>query len=348
MDHLSHAAQTEKLVRMKVSVMIPVYNKAPWLKEAIGSVLTGSYQDFEIVCVDDKSTDNSLDVLRSIDDPRMRIIELAANRGPGGAANAGLDACRGEYIVRMDADDIAMPDRLAVQVAHMDENPDVGASGGYLRLFGQRDTTWPFPVGSDDCRAQQLFGTPVSQPASIMRRRVLDTHGLRYAADWPRFGEDWLFFTRVGRHTRFSSLDRPVTLYRRHPDNISQGRDRFADYTYLLNNVFTFFGVPYSEEDIELHMMSMYLFKRKPTGTSLRALRQWQQRLLVWNAGSSVFPQHALATRLDKAWNGMFHYMPKFGTMPALEHMRISGAWPMDRLVYLAKYRVNRLISRQG
>ncbi len=175
---------------MKASVLIPVFNKAPFVQEAVESVLNGTFQDFEIICVDDKSTDNSLDVLRSITDPRVRIIELPRNLGPAGAANAGLDACTGEYIVRLDADDIALPDRLERQIAFMDTHPDIGASSGRLNLFGSTRESWSFPLDPDDCAAQQLFGVPLSQGASILRRSVVEAHHLRYDPTWPRIGED--------------------------------------------------------------------------------------------------------------------------------------------------------------
>ncbi|MBK8338988.1 MAG: glycosyltransferase family 2 protein [Flavobacteriales bacterium] len=165
---------------MKVSVLIPVYNKAPFLRECLDSVYGQTFQEFEIVAVDDASTDNSLALLKAEQDPRLRIIELTANEGPAGAANAGIDACKGEYIVRLDADDVAVPERLAHQVAYMDAHPEVGASGGWLQLFGARDRTWKFPLTDDACKAQLLFSVPVSQGASIMRRSVLEAHGLRY------------------------------------------------------------------------------------------------------------------------------------------------------------------------
>ncbi len=118
---------------MKVSVMMPVYNKADFLREAVESILHGTFTDLELICVDDKSTDGSLGLLRSIPDPRLRIVELAENSGPGRAANAGMEAAQGEYIVRMDADDIAVPERIALQVAFMDAHPEIGASGGQLQ-----------------------------------------------------------------------------------------------------------------------------------------------------------------------------------------------------------------------
>ncbi|MBK6540817.1 MAG: glycosyltransferase family 2 protein [Flavobacteriales bacterium] len=106
-----------------VSVLIPVYNKAPFLRDCLDSVYGQTFQDFEIVAVDDASTDNSLALLKAEHDPRLRIIALPRNLGPAGAANAGIEACRGEYIVRLDADDLAVPERLAQQVAYMDAHP---------------------------------------------------------------------------------------------------------------------------------------------------------------------------------------------------------------------------------
>lgn len=126
---------------MKVSVVIPVYNKGPFLREAVDSILAQTFKDFELICVDDKSTDNSLEILRGVQDPRLRIIEQPVNGGPAAAANAGFDAARGEYIVRMDADDIAVPERIAVQVAFMDAHPELVLSGGQVQLFGTEKET---------------------------------------------------------------------------------------------------------------------------------------------------------------------------------------------------------------
>lgn len=331
---------------MKVSVLIPVYNKAPFVEEAVMSVLKGTFGAIEVVCVDDRSTDDSLAVLRSITDERVRIIELPENRGPAGAANAGLDACTGEYIVRLDADDIALPDRVAMQVAFMDAHPDIGASGGRLDLFGSTSSSWSFPLAPDDCAAQLLFGVPVSQGASILRRSVLEAHQLRYDPQWPRIGEDWLFWTRMGRHTRFANLPDTVTLYRRGEQNISHGRDRHADFMLLQRNVLDFYGIPCTAKELELQLMGLYLFRRKPTRQDVRDLRIWFDRLLTINAERRLFPQEAFARRIARAWDGLYHYLPRFGTAVALEHLRLSGSWPLERMMYLAKYRVNAMIGR--
>jgi glycosyltransferase involved in cell wall biosynthesis len=331
---------------VKLSVLMPVYNKAPYVQEAVDSVLKGTFQDFEVVCVDDKSTDNSLTVLRSMTDPRLRIIELPRNLGPAGAANAGFDACRGEYIVRLDADDMAVPDRLAKQVAFMDAHPEIGASGGHLKLFGSRDRSWVFPLTPDDCDAQQLFGVPVSQGASILRRSVIEDHQLRYDPLWPRVGEDWLFWIRMGRVARFANLDEPMTLYRRGEQNISHGRDRFADFTYLQREVFNFYGIKHKQEELDLQLMGLYMFKIKPTKERVRSLRAWYDRLLAMNTERELFPRAAFSNRVWALWDGLFHYLPRYGAGVAMEHMRLSRSWPIDRVMYMTKYRVNALMGR--
>ncbi len=331
---------------MKASVLIPVYNKAPFVKEAVESVRKGTYPDFEIVCVDDKSTDDSLAVLRSIADPRVRIIELTENRGPAGAANAGLDACIGEYIVRLDADDIATPDRLLKQITFMDAHPDIGASGGRLDLVGHTRESWSFPLDPDDGAAQQLFGVPLSQGGSMLRRSVLETHRLRYDPAWPRIGEDWLFWTRMGQVTRFANIPDTVVLYRRGEQNISHGRDRHAYFMGLARDIFLFYGIGHTEEELELHLMGLYVFKEKPTKERVRSLRAWFDRLLMINTERDLFPRDAFARRVAKAWDGLYHYLPRYGAPVAMEHLRLSRAWPLDRVMYLAKYRVNALLGR--
>ncbi len=329
---------------MRVSVLMPVYNKAPFVKEAIDSVLNASFQDFEIVCVDDKSTDESVAVLRSISDPRVRVVELEGNLGPAGAANRCLDEARGEYLVRLDADDLAVPDRLGKQVAYMDAHPEVVASGGHLQLFGARDRLWKFPIDHDDCMANLLFGVPVSQGASIMRRSVIEQHRLRYDPTWPRVGEDWLFWLRVSRVGRFGNLDEAMTLYRRGEQNISHGRDKSKDFADLTCRVFAYFDLPLSEEQLDLHLLAGKIFRRQPDADQVRALRAWLNRLLRMNQERKLFPMASFSKRVETLWDELFHFLADRSAGAALAHLKLSGRWPMDRVAYLIKQRIKAIL----
>lgn len=333
---------------MKVSMLIPVYNKAPWLRECLDSVFAQRFRDFEVVAVDDASTDESLAILRSCRDPRLRIVELEQNMGPAGAANAGMDACRGEYIARLDADDLAVPDRLAIQVAYMDANPQVGASGGAVALFGAQQNTWSFPQHNDDCQAQLLFGVPVSQGASIMRRSVLQQHGLRYDAAWPRVGEDWLLWTRMGRVAHLGNVPQVLIHYRRGEQNIAHGRDRIADHRLLLREVFRFFDLPLTDDDLESHLMALRMFPVPPDAEAVRAYHRWLGRLALLNRERAIFPGEAFGRRLDKAWEQLFPVLPRYGTGAALQHVRLGKDRRREKLMYLLKYRINALLGRNS
>lgn len=333
---------------MKVSVLIPVYNKAPWLRECLDSVFAQRFTDFEVVAVDDASTDESLAILHGIDDPRLRIVELERNMGPAGAANAGMDACRGEYIARLDADDLAVPDRLSIQVAYMDAHPQVGASGGAVALFGTQENTWSFPQHNDDCQAQLLFGVPVSQGASIMRRSVLQQHGLRYDPAWPRVGEDWLLWTRMGRVAHLGNVPQVLIHYRRGEQNIAHGRDRIADHALLLREVFRFYGLPLGDDELRCHLMALRMFPLPPDAVSVRSFHHWLARLALLNRERGIFPEEAFGRRLAKAWDQLFPVLPRHGTGAALQHIRLDRGRRREKLMYLLKYRINALLGRNS
>ncbi|MFZ1619002.1 MAG: glycosyltransferase family 2 protein [Flavobacteriales bacterium] len=323
---------------MKVSVVIPVYNKAPFLREAVDSILLGTFTDLEIIAVDDKSTDDSLEVLRSISDVRMRIIELPQNLGPAGAANAGMDAAKGDYIVRMDADDISVPERISLQVAFMDSHPEVGASGGSVKFFGSEKHAVELPLTPDACAAQLIFGVPVSQGASIFRRSVLEKHALRYDPAWPRIGEDWLFWLRMARHTQFANLRSVVLEYRRGEQNIGHGRDKAVDFVPLQRAAFEQLGIPFTSEELDLHLMGSTIFKITPTLDRVRSLRAWYDHLIALNASSAFAPQKALSERVEEQWDKLFYHLPKYGLFVAIAHLRLNTRWKIAQLAYALKY----------
>ncbi|MCB0792008.1 MAG: glycosyltransferase family 2 protein [Flavobacteriales bacterium] len=331
---------------MKVSVLVPVYNKAAYVEEAVRSVLDGTWRDLEVIAVDDASTDGSAQVLERITDPRLRIVRHAANRGPAAAANTGIDAAHGEYIVRLDADDIAVPERVAKQVALMDAHPGIGASGGWLQLFGERDVAWRFPLTDEACRSALLFRVPLSQGASIVRRSVLEEHHLRYDPDWPRVGEDWLFWARIAPHTRFANLDEPLTLYRRGTQNISHGRDKVDTHRAILERLLPMFGVTATPERIDAHLMALTYFATPPDAAAVRRVHAWLQWLIAWNDEQARFPKAAFESTVQAQWDRLFHYLPRHGWSPALAHLRLSRSWPFDRLDFLLRTRINAVLGR--
>ncbi len=331
---------------MKLSVVVPVYNKAPFLQECFDSILSQSFGDLELIVVDDRSTDNGLEVLRGIKDERMKLVPLERNLGPGGAAQYAMDLAQGEYIIRVDADDICLPDRFAKQVAFMDRNPGLGASGGHMRTFGDESGVWRFPVGQDACKAEILFGNPVAQGTAIMRTRILRDRKIRFEVEWPRIGEDWMLWARLLLHCEFDNLDEPLIMYRRGDQNSSVGLDRVSYRKVILRDVFRVWDIPLSEEQCDLHLMSLRSFVDPPSSETILAFRNWMEDLCAMNRARSLFPQEAFELRLRQAWDQLFYSVARSGVGPALAHYRLGPERDPKRLIYLAKYTISRWLGR--
>ncbi|MEO8590176.1 MAG: glycosyltransferase family 2 protein, partial [Flavobacteriales bacterium] len=293
----------------------------------------------------DRSSDGSLEVLRGLTDPRLRVVALGTNLGPAGAAQRAMDLALGEYIVRMDADDLMFPDRLERQVAYMDAHPEVGASGGQVVLFGDESSTWGVPLTNDECKAQLLFGVPIPQGGSILRTRVLRDHTIRYQDDWPRIGEDWLFWVALARHTRFGNIDAPVIRYRRGPQNISHGQDLVAARRVRVPLVLRSFGLDPTPDEVEAHLVASLSFTRPPDAAMVGRVHRWLDRLRVFNREAGIAPEPAIEARLRKAWDDLFPRLPERGLLPVFAHMRLSGSWSWSRWSYALKVRARVLLG---
>lgn len=119
----------------RVSVLLAVHNGALHLREGIDSVLAQTWPDFELVVVDDASTDATPAILAGLADPRLRVMRTERNLGPAAARNLGFDRCRGEYLAILDHDDLCYPAQLATQVAYLDRNPHVVLVGSEVRIL---------------------------------------------------------------------------------------------------------------------------------------------------------------------------------------------------------------------
>ena len=140
-----------------VSVLMPVYNTAPYLREAMDSMLSQTFTDFELIVLDDCSPDNAEEILATYSDSRIVRYKGEKNVGLSNVLNTGIDMARGKYIARMDSDDISMPNRLRVQVDYMEQHPEIDLVSVGMRLFGTKDDVWIREQNPEKVKISALF-----------------------------------------------------------------------------------------------------------------------------------------------------------------------------------------------
>lgn len=209
-----------------VSVVMPAYNAETYLREAIDSILAQTYTDFEFIIINDGSTDRTKEIIQSYTDPRIVYLENEKNSGICVTLNKGLDAARGRYIARMDADDISMPHRLATQVAFMDSHPEIGVTGTHMQLMDENGKPRQVFMNSTDpyaCYVDLLFGASVGHPTVMMRKSILTDHNLEYE-DYFRGMEDYYLWWELARHTRISNIPQTLLHYRCHGGQVTKNQ----------------------------------------------------------------------------------------------------------------------------
>jgi glycosyltransferase involved in cell wall biosynthesis len=208
-----------------VSVLMSVHNGAPWVREAVESVLAQTLHDLELIVIDDGSTDGTPDVLASIRDPRLRV-ERRMRQGLTLALNRALELARSPLLARLDADDVALPERLARQIEFLEAHPDVGLLGTGAREIdpsGREVTVVRPPADDDAIRRALIRANPFVHSSVIVRRSALDKAG-RYDPRFP-VAQDYDLWMRLARVTRLANLPEPLVVRRLTPGRVSAVRD---------------------------------------------------------------------------------------------------------------------------
>jgi glycosyltransferase involved in cell wall biosynthesis len=219
-----------------VSVYTPTYNYGRFLGEAIQSVLDQTFQDWELIVVDDGSTDGTREVVDAFADPRIHYV-YQENQGNPAARNTALRLARGEYVACLDADDAWFPEKLEKQVAKLDSlPPTVGLVYGNVYLFSDEDGSIiqrflevqiP-PRGQVFTKLLPNEGYFIHDTAALIRREVFDRVGL-YDESLLRF-QDWEMWVRIARVYEVETLDEPLARVRRHSSNAIGSLDKMHRY----------------------------------------------------------------------------------------------------------------------
>lgn len=202
-----------------VSVVMPVYNTANYLHEAIESILGQTYENIELIIVDDASNDDSWRIIEKYaqTDSRVVAIRNQVNAGVVRARNIGVERATGRYIAQMDSDDVAYPERIARQVSFLESNPEYGACGSNIREIdadGKVGRLVTFPSDDEGIKRSFFYFTPVRQSTLMVRKECFDRSG-----KYEEMPEDLDLLLRIGSSYRMANLQECLVKYRVHRDS---------------------------------------------------------------------------------------------------------------------------------
>ena len=200
-----------------VSCFIPAFKGMPHLQEAVESIRQQAFGDWECIVIDDASTDGTWSYLQSLDDPRFVVHRMPANSHVAATSNLAQQLARGQYLARLDQDDRAVPERLALQVAYMQAHPDVTVCGGWMQLFGEHQGLAHAPQDDAHIKANFLMAMGnIANPASMVRLDFLRQHRLYSDPQFPLSCDYGLWVECMLRGARFANLPQVLTHYRIH------------------------------------------------------------------------------------------------------------------------------------
>lgn len=289
----------------KVSVLLPVYNGEDYLRDAITSILYQTFTDFELLIIDDGSTDSSLEIIQSYTDPRIRLLRNEKRLKLSGALNRGMDDASGEYIARMDADDISLPRRLATQVSYMDQHGDVGLCGSWVKMFGFRGTSiYKAPIGYQSIRAKALFDNPFVHPSVMLRKELFDRYSLRFNGDYYPT-EDFELWARAIPKFPCDNIGEVLLHYRVHAQSMTNAdwNQMDAKALSIVRRELKQLGCDASEEQAVFHRnIGRQMSRQCKTREEVTLAEKWFKSLIALNSEQSHYDEYAFKEVIQDTW----------------------------------------------
>ena len=260
----------------KLSVLLPVHNGERFVSAAIGSILAQTFREFELILVDDGSTDATAQILDGLEDPRIRILRNDSNKGFAHSLNRGLAAVRGALTARMDADDLSHPDRFAEQVRYLAAHEGIGLVATDYSIVDASDRTLTASVLGRDVVGPEVewrlfWENPIVHPSVMVRTELLRSSG-GYAESFHHYAEDLDLWFRLARETEMAVLGRVLFRLRKHDENVTVvGVDAHIDEVVRTVQAQLATRLPYEPAAAGLRLVRWHPLKAAPTAADLDA-----------------------------------------------------------------------------
>jgi glycosyltransferase involved in cell wall biosynthesis len=289
------------MITPEISVIMPVYNVEKFLSDAIESILKQTYSNFELLILNDKSTDGSLEIIKQYQaiDSRIILIDKEVNVGPANLRNEGFRLARGRFIALMDADDISLNNRFKKQISILKNNPEIGVCGTWYTVFGaKKNKTIRYDEKHNAIKVSFLSSNTMGNPTAMFRKEVLN--GLEFNNDFVPV-EDYDLWSRLLPSTKFYNIQESLLNYRQHDSNISKTKISNVNQSIrrLKINQMSEFGIESSDTNIDSYLNALSL-KRGLLPEEIIAVLKASKYLIEQNKNLNSFDQEVLEKKITK------------------------------------------------
>lgn len=275
----------------KISVVMSVYNGERFLKEAIDSVLSQSFQDFEFIIINDGSKDSSLSIINGYSDERIKLIDNGINKGLIYSLNEGFNKAKGKYILRFDADDICLKDRFKIQYEYMEENPQVAMMSAYATWFVDGckfiGNTIRSQRSYEEIKAKFIFENHINHSCVILRRDIVEKENYRYDKKYLHI-EDYGLWLEIAKKYKVATLDKVLLKCRISRSSVTSTanrdmRARQQIYNIIYDEIYELIGYTPDLEDYEKHFEISMVQNLKNSRFTLEEKVKYLKKLLTAN-----------------------------------------------------------------
>ena len=301
-------SREQEIVTGLISVIMPVHNSQAYLNEAIQSILNQTYKKFEFIIINDGSTDNSLEIIKKYREEDDRIILInREKRGLIKSLNEGLSKTKGQYIARMDSDDISLPHRFERQFDYMESNQDIGVCGTWIKIFGDNINTKLGRPSNDDetLKTTLLFSVPFPHPSVMIRSNAIKGK-YDYNLDYDSI-EDYKLWLDMSKTTKFSTVPEILLKYRLVLSSKSHVAEkdfyeRFLSTKKIFSEVVLSLGMINTDEEDKIHFIMGFNERIASNDLDIDKVAKYLIKILESNLQKNIFHKKKLKRLLLKRY----------------------------------------------
>ncbi|MDI1256466.1 MAG: glycosyltransferase family 2 protein [Flavobacterium sp.] len=317
----------------KISVLMPVYNCELYVKEAVQSILNQTFTDFELLIIDDASTDKTVNIIKEFNDSRINLIEKQINSGYTESLNYGLSIANGTYIARMDGDDISLAERFEKQLAFLDTNPDVILCGSWYSIINSDDVI-ALPENHEAIKIGLLQNCCIGHPTVMIRSNSLNENDIKYNPE-KEPAEDYDLWVRLLSIGKLHNLPEVLLNYRIHNVQVSQKRSEQQQASSLTTKFNLLGKLNLNYNDAEYKIL-IKIFRSEKLDAFDEVLTFLELKPKMANANqffeSKDFEQYLNSVE-NKLLKGYFFKRNRFLPVVFLQYQKIKRRWQF-RLTY--------------